>query len=320
MLVLLSAAVGALALVLLRKAAQDEPGRPGLSMVLLWHRRVWLAGVLGLVVEFLLQVAALATGPVSAVQVLVVMELPFCLVLSRVVLGGRLGALEWAAISAMTIGVVVLLAALAPRGGRPAAVAPWTWLLGLVVTVSAIVVAFLAARWTGQVGRAALAGVAAGMSAGLVAVLVKPVTAIVGRGWDAVLGAWQVWAAVAVSAAAFLLLQNAVRAGRLVAAQPGITLANPLLAAAWGVVVFHEQVRTGWWLLGAGVGAVLLVGGAVLLSRSPLLTGQREDPIAVRRSSGRVAVSASFPGDAGIRPRPVRLWRTVQVPDGQPRW
>lgn len=274
---LLSAACGALALVLLRKAAQDEPGRSGLSVVLLWHRPVWLAGVLGLVVEFLLQVSALASGPVSAVQVLVVMELPFCLVLSRVVLGGQLGVLEWAAISAMTVGVVVLLSALAPRGGRSASLAPWTWLLALAVTVAAIVVALLTARRTGQVGRAVLAGVAAGMSAGLVAVLVKPVTSIVGRGWSAVLGTWQVWAAVVVTGAAFLLLQNALRLGRLVAAQPGITLANPLLAAVWGVVVFHERVRTGWWLSGAGVGAVLLVGGVVLLSRSPLLTGERED-------------------------------------------
>lgn len=271
-LVLLSAAVGALALVLLRKAAQDEPGGPGRPVVLLWHRPVWLVGVLGLGVEFLLQVAALANGPVAAVQVLVVMELPFCLVLSRVVLGGRLEALEWAAISAMTVGVVVLLTALAPHGGRSESLAPWTWSLGLVVTVAAIVVVLLI-----RVARAVLAGVAAGMTAGLVAVLVKPVTSIVGRGLAAMVGTWQAWAAVGVSVVAFLLLQNALRAGRLVAAQPGITLANPLLAAVWGVVVFHEQVRTGWWLLGAGLGAVLLVGGAVLLSRSPLLAGQRAD-------------------------------------------
>lgn len=184
-MVLLSAAVGALALVLLRKAAQDEPDRP---VVLLWHRPVWWVGVLAMGVEFLLQVAALASGPVSAVQVLVVMELPFCLVLSRVVLGGRLGPWEWTAITAMTVGVVVLLVALAPHGGHSDSLAPWTWSLGLTVTVAAIVAALVAARWTGRAARAVLAGVAAGMTAGLVAVLVKPVTSVVGRGLAAVGG------------------------------------------------------------------------------------------------------------------------------------
>jgi hypothetical protein len=109
-------------------------------------------------------------------------------------------------------------------------------------------------------------------------VLVKPVTSAVGQGLGAVLATWQTWAVLVVSAAAFLLLQHALRAGRLVASQPGITLANPLVAAAWGVFVFHEQVRAGWWLLGAGLGAALLVSGAVLLARSPLLGPARDDP------------------------------------------
>jgi hypothetical protein len=46
-LVLLSASVGALALVLMRKATQAEQGRPEFSLVLLWflirHRPVWTA-------------------------------------------------------------------------------------------------------------------------------------------------------------------------------------------------------------------------------------------------------------------------------------
>lgn len=275
MLVLLSAAVGALALVLLRKAAQDEPGR---SVLLLWHSPVWTAGVAAMVVEFLVQVMALATGPISTVQVLVVMELPFCLILSSMVLGGRLAVREWSAIVAMTSGVIVLLVALAPRGGDPTSPVAATWLSGIFLTIAAIAAALLAGRWTGAVTRTVLAGIAAGMTAGLVAVLVKPVTSIAGRGLGAVFGAWQAWAAVVVAGAAFLLLQNALRAGRLVAAQPGITLANPLLAAVWGVLVFGEQVRSGWWLLGAASGAALLVGGAVLLSGSPLLEGFHEAP------------------------------------------
>jgi drug/metabolite transporter (DMT)-like permease len=286
-LVLLSAAVGALALVLLRKAAQEEPA---FSVALLWllirRRPVWAAGIAAMVVEFVLQLLALAGGPISLVQLLVVMELPFCLMLSRLVLGGRLAVREWSAVGGMTVGVVVLLVTLSPHGGNPGSLDLITWLRGLALTVAVIVTVLVVARRSGQAARTALAGIAAGTTAGLVAVLAKPVTATVGRGLGAVLATWQTWAALVVAAAAFLLLQNALRAGRLVASQPGITLANPLVAAAWGVLVFHEQVRTGWWLLGAASGAVLLVGGAVLLSGSPLLEGRREAALETTHGTG----------------------------------
>ena len=278
-LVLLSAAFGALALVLMRKAAESVAEQPGLAglWAMVRHQPVWVAGIAAMVVEFVLQLLALASGPVSVVQLLVVLELPFCLILSRLLLGGRLRVREWLAVGSMTAGVIVLLATMAPHGGMDSP-GLYTWLRGLALTIAAIVALLLASRRTGGAARPALAGTAAGMAAGLVAALVKPVTSDAGRGLGAVLGAWQAWAALVAAGAAFVLLQNALRTGRLVASQPGITLANPLAAAAWGILVFHEQVRTGWWLAGAGLGAVALAGGAVLLSRSPLLAPKTSVP------------------------------------------
>jgi drug/metabolite transporter (DMT)-like permease len=311
-LVLSSAAVGALALVLLRKATMAEPGAPAVSLALLWflvrHRPVWAAGVAAMVVEVVLQVLALAGGPVSTVQLLVVMELPFCLVLSSLILGGRLAVREWSAIAAMTLGIIVLLLNLSAHGGNPNSPDLATWSLGLAVTVAVIATALVAGRWAGAATRTALRGIAAGMTAGLVAVLVKPVTATVARGWGAVLGTWQAWAVLAAGAVAFLLLQNALRTGPLVASQPGITLANPLTAAVWGVVVFHEQVRTGWWLAGAGLGAVLLAGGAVLLSGSPLLrteVGSGAQLVAPRVAGGEPQQSPNLGRRCAGRVRPV---------------
>ena len=282
LLVLAAAVVGALGIVLLRKATEAEPPRSGFSLSLLWllvrHRPVWAAGIAAIVVSYVLQVAALAGGPVSLVQLMVVMELPAVLILSAVLLGGRVGAREWGAVSAMTAGVAGLLLSLSPGGGDPRSAGTATWLIGLGVTLAVIAAALVAARWTRPGIGTALRGGAAGMSAGLGAVLVKPVTAVVDRGVVAVLGTWQTWALLAVGAAGFFLLQNAVQAGRLVASQPGITLANPLVATVWGVGLLHEQVRTGWWLACAGLSAGLLVAGVVLLSRSPLLDGHREAP------------------------------------------
>jgi hypothetical protein len=64
---------------------------------------------------------------------------------------------------------------------------------------------------------------------------------------------------------------SALQAGRPVASQPGITLANPLVAAVWGIGIFGEHVRTGGRLVGAAAGMGLIATGVVLLSRSSLL-------------------------------------------------
>ena len=89
--------------------------------------------------------------------------------------------------------VVVLLLTLAPHGGDPGSVSLTTWLIGLAVTLSAIAAAAVAGRWVRPVTRTALAGIAAGMTAGLIAVLVKPVTTVVGRGLGAVVAIGAVW-------------------------------------------------------------------------------------------------------------------------------
>lgn len=87
---------------------------------------------------------------------------------------------------------------------------------------------------------------------------------------------WQTYAAIAVGLVSFYLLQNSLNSGLLVATEPGLTLANPLVAVIWGLVVFGEQARTGPWLIGSVAGAVLLVLGTLLLSRSPVLQASTE--------------------------------------------
>ncbi len=282
-LVLAAAAVGALGLVLLRKATEAEPERPQFSLMLLWvlirRRPVWGAGIVTLAAGFLLQVIALANGPVAKVQLVIVMELPFCLILSGLILGGRLRVQEWSAVAAMTLGVAVVLVTLSPTGGDPESVNLLTWLLGLGTTAAVIAAVLAAGRFTRRPAvSTALAGIAAGVASGLIAALIKAVAAALSGGFLALLATWQTWVLFIVGASGFFLLQNALQAGRLVASQPGITLANPLVAGVWGIGLFHEQVRTGVWLLGAGLGAALLAAGAVLLSSSPLLVGHQEAP------------------------------------------
>jgi len=279
-LVLLSAAANAAALVLLRKATEAEEDRPKFSLPLLWllvrRRPVWGAGIATIAVGFVLQALALANGPLSVVQLVILMELPFTLILAWPVLGGRLQAREWSAIAAMPAGLVVVLFSLVPTGGNPFSPDLLTWLIGLAVTVAVVLVLLGLGRRSSPAVRTALFGVAAGAASDPIAVLVKAVAVTFARGFIAVLTTWQTWALIGAAIAGFLALQNALQAGRLAASQPGVTLANPAVALVWGIGLFHEQIQTGWRLVGAGLGAALLVGGAVLLSRSPLLDSQQQ--------------------------------------------
>lgn len=72
--------------------------------------------------------------------------------------------------------------------------------------------------------------------------------------------------------ASTLTVQNALQAGRLVAAQPGVTPFDPITAVGRGIFAFHERVHGGlWWLVVSAGGAAMGIG-AVLLARSPVLS------------------------------------------------
>ena len=164
----------------------------------------------------------------------------------------------------------------APAGGDPYSTGLTLWIISATLTMAVIATLVIVGRRRG-VAKAALYGAATGMASGLVAVLVKAVVSTMNAdGISGVFTTWWTYLLVLTGSVAFFLLQGAVQAGRLVASQPGITLANPLLATMWGIGIFGEEVRTGVWLVGAAGGAVLIAAGAVLLSRSPLLEPHRE--------------------------------------------
>ncbi|MCA1707727.1 MAG: DMT family transporter [Actinobacteria bacterium] len=288
-LVLMAACANASALVLLRKAAMTGSPAPSISLRHLWallRRPMWAAGMTTIVLGFLLQAAALRIGAVSLVQLLLVLELPFTLILGSIVLGGTLRTREWTAIAGMTAGLALLLYALAPRGGDPYSTGLTVWIIASTLTVAIIVGLFVLGRCRRGAAKAALFGVATGMSSGLVAVLVKAVLSAEADGGIAgVFTTWWTYLLVVTVSVGFFLLQSALQAGRLVASQPGITLANPLVATAWGIGIFGEDVRTGGWMVGAVVGAALIGVGAVLLSRSSLLEEQPLIALADRRGT-----------------------------------
>lgn len=277
-LAVLAALANATASVLQRQATRDEPDRKVLNWRLLWdlvHRPVWIAGILVIVVGVVLQAGALGTGRISVVQPLLVLELPFALILASLTLRSRLHAREWLSAAGMAAGLALLLYALSPSGGSPEAASLLEWGLGIAAALGLVAAfAWWGLRKTGAY-RAAMLGIATGVVFGLVATLIGAIAeTFTSDGIAGVATAWQTYLFVVLGPVGFFLLQNALQAGRLVASQPALTLSNPIVAVAWGVVLFSEEVRTGPWLVGAVAGAGLIGTCTVLLSHSPLLQGQ----------------------------------------------
>jgi hypothetical protein len=70
-------------------------------------------------------------------------------------------------------------------------------------------------------------GIAAGVGFGLVAALIKATTELLNHGLGAALTSWKPYAMVVAGVGGLYLFQNAVQAGRLVFAQPAISLTDP---------------------------------------------------------------------------------------------
>lgn len=271
----LAAASNAASNVLQRKADRDKPSELSLSpklMVELVKDKVWLAGLVTVTLSFVLTAVALSGGQLAAVQPIIVLELPMTLIGASLVFHAGLHRREWAASLAMTLGLVGLVYFLSPKGGHAAAV--WyVWLIGLGAAVAIVVVLVAIGRTRPPAGKAAIFGVATGLSFGITAVLMKAMTARYSHGITGILTAWETYLMIASGIVGMFLMQNALQAGRLVAAQPGITLIDPLTAVLWGTLVFGEQARGGFYLLLAAISGLLVGVGAVFLARSPLLDG-----------------------------------------------
>lgn len=115
------------------------------------------------------------------------------------------------------------------------------------------------------------------------------------HGLVAIFRTWQTYAMVAAGGFTLFLLQSALNAGPLVAAQPGLTAANPVLAFLWGVLVFGgESVRSGFYLLLAPPRPGWL-GGRCSDSRTP-----RCSP-ATTRTAMAMAMARSMPATTALR-------------------
>ena len=290
----LAAAGNALANVMQRKSGLQEGADRPFGPALLWdlvRSPTWLLGFFGLVGSFVLQAVALGLGQLSAVEPIITIEVPLTLLVASRVFGAQLRWSEWSGILVMTAGMIALVAVLEPRPGDETDVESAILLIAGLASAAAVVLLIAVSRRGGRLWQAAFLGGAAGTSFGLTATFLKQTLAEGSQhGLLGVVAAWQTYVAIGFGIAGLVLVQWALHVGPLLAAQPGFTLMDPLVSILWGVLVFQESTRTGWWLLPAAAGAAAVALGVLMLTRSPLLASLADDggpgAFAVRRVDG----------------------------------
>ena len=271
---LLTAASNAIASVLQRKAAAQVPAEHSMHVSLLAdlvRRRIWLAGIGMVIVAAVAQAAALATGPIALVQPIFIIELPITLVLATLTVRNRpaIRQLPWRAIIITTVALGAGLAVAAPSGAIESAETK-SWMIALLATAAFEAVLISAAAGTRGEPRAALLGLAAACAYALTAALLKNAMYDLNLGIVTFFTRWHVYATAVAGVGALFLLQNALQAGSLVASQPMLTVGDALISIGYGVTLYSESLRVGWFLVPELIALVAIVVGCIQIAKSPL--------------------------------------------------
>ncbi|PKW11855.1 hypothetical protein SAMN05428944_0911 [Streptomyces sp. 1222.5] len=252
-----------------RKAASAS-SRGGLRLLVeLVHRPFWVIGMAGVICAALFQSLALVNGPLALVQPLFILELPFALLVAAPLMHRRLPHSGWWGVGGCVAGLAVLLVAAAPHGATDHA--PLVrWIPALCLCVGAMAAAvLLAGRGRPPARRAALLAAASAIGNAMTAALLKSASGtFADQGFTAFLRSWQTYGFALAGVASVLLLENALQAGPLAAAQPALTIGDAVVSLTLGIFLFAERIRTGWWLVPEAGGALLIVAGVLVLSKA----------------------------------------------------
>jgi hypothetical protein len=264
-----------------RHGASRAPGGDGFSATLILRlvsQPVWLLGVGSMVIGFACQATALHFGSLALVQPILSSELLFVFAYIAISRNRRVRPSDWLTAGAMAAGLGLFLFAASPSGGQ--ADAPATlWVLAalsglgliLIVTVGSVTPLRRGTR-PSPARRAAMLGVATGVSWGFLAAVIKELGSHTGQGLAGIFSTWSLYVLVVVGAASMILSANALRAGPLAASQPGFTIVDPLVASLLGVLIFKDRLRSGPAELAIEVAALaLLAFGVFALSHSGLI-------------------------------------------------
>ncbi|MEU2715365.1 DMT family transporter [Streptomyces sp. NPDC007205] len=213
-----------------------------------------------------LHVVALACGPLSLVQPLGALTIVFALPMAALFVGRRAGAAAWRGAVMATVGLAGLLSLV---GSSDAHSLDAVQRVAVALVTGGAVVALLCAGLAAHrhpAVRSVLLATASGVAFGMSSVFTKTVAVDWTHGVR--LSALSSLAVIGLFAVAGVLLSQAsYRGGGLAAPLATLTVVNPVLAAAVGILMFGETFRYGGTGTGLAVSCgVVAAGGLIMLT------------------------------------------------------
>lgn len=261
-----------------RTAAKAPPEFSLSPKLLLWlaKRPIWLAGFSTTLLGNLVFAAALGSGSVALVQAMFTLRLLFALTVSSAWAQHRVPLRDSAGAAAVAAGLVGFLVGSRPSQSEAPADVDLTWVLwggSVVVVVLGLIVA---ARAVGPVGKAGLLGIAAGGLYGLQSSLIHTAVDVFSTSGIAGLATtWSGYTVVAMALLGMLLVQSAYEAAPLSVSYPAIVTTELLAGISLGVVLLGGSLSLHpVGIVFGALGVAAMVVGVVLLTTSPLVTGQ----------------------------------------------
>ena len=228
-----------------RQAARtpaEAAGRPRM-LALLVRQPLWLVGVALEIGGFVAHAAALRTGSLLAVQMVLGCSLLVSLSLGSLFARRPLPRRCWPAICALVASVGISLALLGPNAhaddqgaGRAAVAALVTGLITVPIAAAGLFAG-------GRRARPLLLATAAGMADTCVAVLTMAFAHTLAHGPSAVATSWPLYALIVAGPASLALTQAAYQTDAPLITLPIISAVTPLASLTVGILVLHEATH-----------------------------------------------------------------------------
>lgn len=276
-----------------RRVASSEGLDPRLAIRLL-QQPAFLAALGMTLLGFLFHLLAVRTIPLFLAQAGIAVSLVVTAILATRIFNDQLSRIEWAAVAAVVVGLVLLSAAAGDAGTER----EYT---GLTVSLYAILVAMVlvglaAARFEGIVATAVL-GLLGGLGYAVVGISSRILP-------DFQLGdllrSPATYSLAIGGGLAFYLYSMALQRGSAIAATTPLIALQTITPAAVGVLLLGDQVRSGWWP-GAILGFAITAAAAVVLVRFEGVRTHGQPPPEghLARPAGSGATRVPAPGSAG---------------------
>ena len=222
------------------KVPDEYAMKPTLLLRLVKQPR-WLLGLLSDFGGYVCHAAALGLATVVFVEPILATGILMSLFISSAFVGRPVLRSDWIAAVVLSGGLALFLYEVSPTGGRQIA-RTREWLVAGPSAVAAIAICMLAGRATSGRPRAALLGVAAGISFGVSALLTKALVHYLGAGIFAWVPHWEPYALAVSAIGGVIVAQSALQTGALGPAVGAIESMSVIAGSLYGLFLLNERV------------------------------------------------------------------------------